>query len=31
MPSAKLNVQPIEANFVLKDKVYEALKRAIPR
>ncbi len=29
MPSAKLNVQPIEANFVLKDKIYEALKRAI--
>jgi len=29
MPSAKLNVQPIEANFVLKDKIYDALKRAI--
>ncbi|HKO08065.1 MAG TPA: GntR family transcriptional regulator [Alphaproteobacteria bacterium] len=29
MPSAKLNVQPIEVNFVLKDKIYDALKRAI--
>ena len=29
MPSAKLNVQPIDVNFVLKDKIYEALKQAI--
>ncbi|HEY6336638.1 MAG TPA: GntR family transcriptional regulator [Alphaproteobacteria bacterium] len=29
MASATLKVQPIEANFVLKDKIYEALKQAI--
>jgi DNA-binding GntR family transcriptional regulator len=29
MPSVKLNVQPIDANFVLKDKIYDALKQAI--
>jgi DNA-binding GntR family transcriptional regulator len=29
MPSVKLNVQPIDANFVLKDKIYDALKLAI--
>jgi len=29
MSGAKLNVQPIEANFVLKDKIYDALKQAI--
>lgn len=29
MSSAKLNVQPIEINFVLKDKIYDALKQAI--
>src|SRR5208282_4122455 len=29
MASATLKVQPIEVNFVLKDKIYEALKQAI--
>jgi DNA-binding GntR family transcriptional regulator len=29
MASATLKVQPIEVNFVLKDKIYEALKLAI--
>lgn len=29
MSSAKLNVQPIDVNFVLKDKIYDALKQAI--
>lgn len=29
MASAKLNVQPIEINFVLKDKIYDSLKQAI--
>ncbi|HYB10613.1 MAG TPA: GntR family transcriptional regulator [Alphaproteobacteria bacterium] len=29
MVSATLKVQPIELNFVLKDKIYEALKQAI--
>jgi DNA-binding GntR family transcriptional regulator len=29
MASAKLNVQPIEINFVLKDKIYDTLKQAI--
>jgi DNA-binding GntR family transcriptional regulator len=29
MASATLKVQPIEANFVLKNKIYEALKQAI--
>jgi DNA-binding GntR family transcriptional regulator len=29
MPSAKLNVQPIDVNFVLKDKIYDSLKQAI--
>src|SRR5208282_4029290 len=29
MPSAKLNVQPIDLGFVLKDKIYDALKQAI--
>ena len=29
MPTAKLDVQPLDVDFVLKDKIYEALKRAI--
>jgi len=29
MPSVKLNVQPIDANFVLKDKIYDSLRQAI--
>jgi DNA-binding GntR family transcriptional regulator len=29
MATAKLNVEPIDVNFVLKDKIYDALKQAI--
>ena len=29
MSTTKLVIKPIEVNFVLKDKVYDALKQAI--
>jgi DNA-binding GntR family transcriptional regulator len=29
MPTVKLNVQPIDVHFVLKDKIYDSMKQAI--